>query len=196
MLRRLLLTSLFLLASPALAEEKPATLPAEGKPELTLEKVPDSEEPRYVVRGVFSLPAKKVWKIVSDCAAYKDHMPRVVASKLVSREDGDGPGKSVHVCEVKIGVPFPLSDLTGVTRAVHTETDRQMSRVWKLEKGDYEFNEGSWEVTALEENKALAVYKLHAKPKANVPAWMRKSAQQKAMVELFERVGKEAAKLP
>ncbi|HEY3448741.1 MAG TPA: SRPBCC family protein, partial [Myxococcales bacterium] len=139
---------------------------------------------------VFSLPAKKLWKIVSDCATYKDHLPRIVASKLVSREG------EIHVCEVKIGVPFPLSDMTGVTRAVHTETEKAMSRRWKLEKGDYEFNEGSWEVSALEESKSLVVYKLHARPKARVPAWMRQSAQKKALIELFERVGKEAAKLP
>ena len=188
MLRRLLAIAILVLPAALRAEEK--ALPVEGKPELTLEEVKDSDEPRYVVRGVFSLPAKKVWKVVSDCASYKDRMPRFVASRLVSRE-GD-----VHVCEIKVGVPFPLSDLTGVTRAVHTETDKAMSRVWTLEKGDYEFNAGSWEVTALEENKSLAVYKLHARPKAKVPAWMRKSAQQKALLELFERVGQEAAKLP
>jgi ribosome-associated toxin RatA of RatAB toxin-antitoxin module len=111
--------------------------------------------------------------VVSDCASYKDRMPRIVASRLVSRE-GD-----VHVCEVTVGVPFPLSDLAGVTRAVHTETEKAMSRVWKLEKGDYEFNDGSWEVAALEEGRSLVVYRLHARPKAKVPAWMRKSRSRR-----------------
>lgn len=193
---RLPVLALLLLLPAVAARAAEPALPQEGKPELTVETVADSEEPRYVVRGVFSLPARKVWKIVSECESYKDRMPRIVASKLLRREDGDGPGKSIHVCEIKVGVPFPLSDMTGQTRAVHTETEKAMSRVWRLEKGDYEFNDGSWEVASLEENKSLAVYRLHARPKAKVPAWMRKSAQQKALLELFERVGKEAAKLP
>jgi len=166
-------------------------LPAEGQTELRTEEVKDSDVPRLVVRAVLPVPARKLWQIVSDCATYKDHLPRVAASKLVQRE-GD-----VHTCEVTIAMPFPLSNLTAVTKAIHTESERGMSRRWTLERGDYTLNQGSWEITPLGDGaKSLVVYTVHAKPKTKVPGWMRESAQKKALPELFERVRSEAEKLP
>ena len=47
---------------------------------LTQDAVAGSDAPKIVVRTVMDLPPKKIWQIVSDCARYKDRLPRVAAS--------------------------------------------------------------------------------------------------------------------
>jgi ribosome-associated toxin RatA of RatAB toxin-antitoxin module len=165
-------------------------LPEKGKVEIKSYDVPGSSSPRIVARAVMDMPAKKIWAVVSDCAHYKDRMPRVAASELVKKEG------NVHTCKVTIAMPFPLSNLTGVTSAVHTETETAMSRKWTLVSGDYTANEGSWEVKALDGGQSLVVYTIHAEPKTSVPEWIRESAQKKTLPEMFERVKTEAGKMP
>ncbi len=166
-------------------------LPAPGQVEVKSYAVPGSDAPRIVVRAVMDLPAKKIWAIVSDCAHYKDHLPRVAASELLKKEG------NVHTCKVTIAMPFPLANLTGVTAAVHDESEAGMSRRWKLLSGDYKVNEGSWEVKPLGAagTQTLVTYTIHAEPNTAVPAFIRESAQKKSLPEMFERVKVEAGKL-
>ena len=166
-------------------------LPAKGQVEVKAFPVDGSSTPRIQVRAVMELPPQKIWQIVSDCAHYKDHMPRVAASKLVSH-DGNK-----FTCEVTIAMPFPLSNLTAVTEAVHEESEKGMARRWKLVRGDYKVNEGSWEVRPLDKSgtSSLVIYNVHAEPNTAVPDWIRESAQKKALPEMIERVRAEAGKL-
>lgn len=166
-------------------------LPAKGQVEVKTVPVAGSS-PKIVVRAVLELPPKKIWQIVSDCAHYKDHLPHVAASELVKKSG------NVHTCKVTIAMPFPLSNLTATTEAVHDETGPGMSRKWKLVSGDYKFNEGSWEVRPIDEagTSSLVTYTVHAEPNTAVPDFIRERAQKKALPELIERVRTEAAKLP
>jgi ribosome-associated toxin RatA of RatAB toxin-antitoxin module len=165
-------------------------LPAKGTVDIKSYSVPGSETPKIVARAVLDVPAKKVWAIVSDCATYKDHMPRIAASELLKKEG------NVHTCKVTVAMPFPLSNLTGITNAVHEETATGMTRRWHLVSGDYKVNDGSWEVKPLEDGSTLVVYSIHAEPNTNVPQWIRESAQKKTLPDMMERVKAEAAKLP
>jgi len=166
-------------------------LPAPGQVEVKSYAVAGSGAPRIVVRAVMDLPAKKIWSIVSDCAHYKDHLPRVAASELLKKEG------NVHTCKVTISMPFPLSNLTGTTAAVHEESESGMSRRWKLLSGDYKVNEGSWELKPLDKagNQTLVTYTVHVEPNIAVPDFIRDSAQKKSLPEMFERVKAEAGKL-
>ena len=58
-------------------------LPAPGQVEVKSYEVAGSGAPRIVARAVLDVPMKKLWAIVSDCAAYKGRLPRVIASELV-----------------------------------------------------------------------------------------------------------------
>jgi ribosome-associated toxin RatA of RatAB toxin-antitoxin module len=137
------------------------------------------------------LPPRKVWAVVSDCAHYREHLPRIAASELLKR-DGN-----LQTCRVTVQMPFPLANLTSVTAAVLEENESGMLRRWKLVSGDFKANEGSWEVKPLERGaSSLVVYTIHAEPNGGVPAWLRESAQKKALPELFERVKAEARRLP
>lgn len=172
------------------AEAGDAT-PPHGQPEIKVLAVKGSEAPKVVVRAVLHQPPKKVWQIVSDCGQYKARMPHIAASKQLKRE-----GNKV-TCEVTIAMPFPFSNLTAVTEAVHEETDKGFSRKWKLVRGDYTMNNGSWEVQPLDASgtKSLVTYTVHADPKTAVPDWIREAAQKKALPEMLARVESEAGKL-
>jgi ribosome-associated toxin RatA of RatAB toxin-antitoxin module len=183
----LLLAAALFLAAPGVLADDP--LPAPGQVEIKSVAVPGSSTPKIVARAVLDVPAKKLWAIVSDCAKYKGRMPRVIASELVKKEG------NVHTCKVTIDMPFPLSNLTAVTEAVHVESDAVMSRTWKLKSGDYKVNNGSWELRPLEKGGTLVTYSIQAEPTSSVPDWIREAAQKKTLPELFERVKTEALKL-
>jgi len=169
-----------------------APLPPIGQPQVMVYSVPNSTTPKIVVRAHLAEPPRKVWAIVSDCSKYASRMPRVAKSRLVSKVGNK------HTCEVTLSLPFPLSNLTAVTEAVHQESERKMSRRWKLVSGDYSVNDGSWEVEAAdpEGKTSLVTYSVHAEPNTAVPDFLRAQAQKKALPELIARVGAEAAKLP
>lgn len=168
------------------------SLPAKGRVEVKSYAVPGSSTPRIVVRAVVDLPARKIWQVVSDCAHYKDRLPRVAASELLKQEG------NVHTCKVTIAMPFPFANLTGVTEAVNEESEAALVRRWKLVSGDYKVNEGSWEVRPLDKSGApsLVIYTVRAEPNTPMPEFIREAAQKKLLPEMIERVTAEAGKLP
>jgi ribosome-associated toxin RatA of RatAB toxin-antitoxin module len=178
-----------LVASRAGADESTADLEA-GKILVTSVAVAGSSEPEHVVRAIVQSPPSSVWKIVSDCAHYKEHLPHMAASAELSRV-----GHTV-TCQVTIAMPFPLSNLTAVTEAIHEERSDRMTRTWKLVRGDFDFNDGSWTVESYRGGSAsLVTYRLHVKPKTVIPSFIRNMAQESALPELLERVRVEAAKV-
>lgn len=183
--------ALFAAASLASLSAHADDVPAKGQVDVKKVKVDGTDTPKFVVRKVMDVAPKKVWAVVSDCAHYKDRLPRVAASELV-KKDGN-----TFTCKVTIKVPFPMSNLTAVTEAHHEESARAMKRSWKLVSGDYTRNEGSWEVKALDDagTKSLVTYSVLAEPKSSVPDFIRESAQAKALPELMERVENEASKM-
>lgn len=157
---------------------------------VTTVEVKGSDTPKVVAKATIPLPPEKIWKVVSDCAHYKERMPHIAASTLL-KQDGNR-----FTCKVTIAMPFPLSNLTAETEAVHTESAEGMSRRWKLIRGDYKVNEGSWEIKPADGGqKSIVTYSVHAEPNNSVPAWLREAAQKKAIPEMFERVKSEAAKM-
>ena len=174
----------------AVAEDAQTSLDA-GKILVSTSPVAGSPEPEHVVQAVVEAPPAKVWKVVSDCAHYKDRLPHVAASAELSRAG------NVVTCQVTIAMPFPVSNLTAVTEATHDERPDGMTRRWKLVSGDYEFNEGSWNVQSYRGGAAsLVTYRVHVRPKSGVPDFIRNMAQEKALPDLLARVRVEAAKLP
>ncbi|MFO0759426.1 MAG: SRPBCC family protein [Byssovorax sp.] len=188
--RHLAAASLLSFALFPAAASGEGNLPQKGSVEVKSYSVPGSSVPKVVARAVVDVPAKKLWQIISDCEHYKDHMPRVAASTELKKEG------NVHTCKVTIAMPFPFSNLTAVTEAVHEEKDTSMARRWKLVSGDYKVNQGSWELKTLDDGGTLVTYSVHAEPNTAVPDFIRESAQKKAIPEMIERVTAEAKKLP
>jgi ribosome-associated toxin RatA of RatAB toxin-antitoxin module len=183
-------TKFWLLSLVALSASLPGAADAANDTQVKVVEVDGSDTPKIVVTATMDAPPEKVWAIVSDCATYKQHMPRVAASKELSKSGNQ------HTCEVTIEMPFPLSNLTAVTQATHDEAAPKFARRWKLIRGDYKVNEGSWEVMpSKSEGKSFVRYTVHAEPNTAVPQWVREKAQKKALPEMIDRVESEAKKL-
>ncbi|MBI5480278.1 MAG: hypothetical protein HY906_15545 [Deltaproteobacteria bacterium] len=184
-LPRCLAAWLALVAAPAVAEDEDARL-AKGEVVVTTRAVKGSDTPETIGKAVIEAAPAKVWGIISRCGDYVRTMPRIKASKELSRQ-----GNKV-VCQVTIEMPTPYSNLTATTDVTHTESAPRYARVWKLISGDYKVNSGSWVLTPYkgDAKRTLAVYQVHAEPKAWIPAWIRRKAQQRSLPEMMERLRK------
>ncbi|MEP7125353.1 MAG: SRPBCC family protein [Byssovorax sp.] len=190
--RRAALVAVVLVAAPGASDAAPSALPAKGEIELKTYSVPGSTIPRIVLRTVMDLPPKKIWQIVSDCGHYKEHLPSIVSSEILKRSG------NTDICKVTYSMPFPFSNLTGVTESVDEVSEAKMVRRWKLVSGDYRVNDGSWEITALDAagKSSLVTYSIHVDPTISVPDFIRDRAQKKTLPEILQRIRAEAAKLP
>jgi ribosome-associated toxin RatA of RatAB toxin-antitoxin module len=178
-----LAAAVLLASAPASAQSEEARL-EKGEVVVTTRAVKGSDTPETIGKAVIEAPPVKVWNIINKCGDYVRTMPRIKASKELSRQ-----GSKV-VCRVTVAMPAPYSDLTATTEAAHTESASRYARVWKMIEGDYKVNQGSWVLTPFkgEAKRTLAVYTVHAEPKAWVPAWIRKKAQQKSLPEMMDRL--------
>jgi ribosome-associated toxin RatA of RatAB toxin-antitoxin module len=176
------------LTSPAKADDT-SDLDA-GKILVTSVAVAGSNEPEHVVRAVVDSPPAAVWRVVSECDHFRERMPHIAAAHEISRVG------STVTCETTIAMPFPTSNLTAVTAAVHVQRPDGMSRTWHLVRGDYEYNDGSWTIQSYRGGAAsLVTYRLHVKPKTAIPGFILNIAQDRALPDLLARVRVEAAKL-
>lgn len=190
--RRAAAVALVLFAAPNASVSAEPTLPAKGEVEIRSYSVAGSSIPKLVLRTVMDAPPKKVWQIVSDCAHYKEHLPDIVSSEIVTRSsNGD-------TCKVTYSMPFPFSNLTGVTESVNEVSERGMVRRWKHVSGDYKLNTGSWEVRPADAagTSSLVTYTIQVDPNVAVPDFLRDSAQKKTLPGILKRIQAEAAKLP
>lgn len=190
--RRAALAVVVLVATPSASVAADAALPAKGEIELKSYSVAGSTVPRIVLRTVMDLPPKKIWQIISDCAHYKEHLPSIASSELLKKSG------NVDTCKVTYSMPFPFSNLTGVTESVEEVSDTRLVRRWKHVSGDYKVNDGSWEVRPIDAagKSSLVTYTIHVDPTISVPDFIRDRAQKKTLPEILQRVRAEAAKLP
>ena len=166
---------------------------ARGDIVVTTEKVAGSEAPLAIVRGVLDAPIDAVWDVVLDCASYKINMPHI-ADSIASKVEGDRT-KGSRQCKVTAAMPFPISNLTSLTRAEHHIDGTTYVRTWAFLEGDYVINEGSWTLTpyGADGKKTLAVYRLHTQPKIALPGFVVTAVQENALPDMLRHVAKAAA---
>jgi len=157
---------------------------AKGDILVSTRAVAGSDMPEASVQAVIDAPPDKVWRLIDECGRYKGRMPRITASRELERKGGR------VVCEVTVEMPFPFSDLTAVSEAQHVVGPPRWSRTWKLVRGDYDKNAGSWVLSAFDEKgtRTRAVYKLHVEPHVTMPSALLKKAQSTALPGLMERL--------
>lgn len=176
-----------LVAGSAFAEEEDI--------KVSQQKFPDSDVPYNVVEGVIDAPPADAWAIISKCADYSKNMPRIVKSAELSRS-GDENSVWTVKCQVTAHLPFPLSDLTGITQAIHkVEPGVKYSREWTLVSGDYDINHGSWTLVAIDDGKkTFATYKIRVKPKIALPTSWIASAQRSTLKDVILRLRENVKK--
>jgi hypothetical protein len=152
------------------------------------ESVPGEAETRVVMQAVIERSPLEVLRLIEDCDRYRVTMPRIRSARR------DSKGAGWDICTVTVAMPFPYKDATATSRATNTIRDggRTIRREWRLLSGDYERNEGSWTLTPFrgDAGRTLAVYRAFAKPRAWVPAWIRRAAETRVLPETIERFRK------
>lgn len=183
-MRALLMTLMVLFVATATADDRRDRL---EKGEVIVVAKKDKTSKALVVKamGLINASPEKVWAIVEKCADYKKNMPRTADSKELSRK-----GNKVR-CEVTIDMPFPLKNVRAVTEATHTVTPgKEYKRKWKLIEGDFKQNSGSWTITPYTEGRSLAIYRVKAEPKIEIPQAIQRMAQKNTIPKIFAGIRK------
>ncbi len=183
-MRRLLVVFCLFPVTAATADDDLKARLEKGEVEITTRAIAGSSLPEVTAQAIIETPPERLWAIVQDCGNYQKTMQRVVRSKEISQQ-----GQKV-VCEVEIGLPFPLSNLVGVTESTHTIGPPKWQRAWHLLRGDYEVNDGSWTLTRYEDDpkRTLAIYRVHAIPKSAVPDAILRKGQRTAIPNMFNHL--------
>jgi uncharacterized protein YndB with AHSA1/START domain len=164
---------------------------ARGEVLTSTEPVAGSSVPRAVVRAVIEAPVEAVWRLIEQSSRYAEFMPRIKEAQELSRMGHEVRTRTVFE------LPFPLKNLTAITRAIHTvEPGVRYVREWKLEEGDYHVNEGTWTLVPLDGDprRTLAVYRVHIVPKIPVPKSLQTMAQEKTAPKLIEAIRQRVAR--
>lgn len=164
-----------------------------GQVVIAVDTPTGSAIPSVRVYATIDVSPARVWALIDRCADYPRTMKGVKAAQELSRADG-----VVHV-RATIGMPFPLKDLTAVTKGIHTvdEAAGRYRRAWTLVEGDYEQNDGSWVLVpfaagpatpAAPYTRTLVRYELRVKPRIRVPKKLLEVAQKKTLPGLIEHL--------
>ncbi len=158
-----------------------------GRGEVIIESKPEpgSPLPRVTIMAVIEAPSARVWAIIDDVGNYANTLAGVKTSRELSRD-----GENVRV-EATIGMPFPLKDITAVSDSVHRDLgDGRFQRTWKMVRGDYKANSGSWDLSPFsgDAGRTLLVYQVHAVPNMRIPKKLQEMAQKKAGPNMVEKL--------
>lgn len=161
---------------------------ATGEVIVTTKQVAGSTVAAVTAMAVINATPARVWAVVENCNDYSKTMIRTLESKELWRK-----GNKVR-CKVTIDMPFPLSDLTATTDAIHTvKAGKKYKRAWSLVTGDYAHNSGSWTLVPFDDTgkTTLAIYKVHAVPNVPIPEGIQRAAQRKSLPNLMENLRKQ-----
>jgi hypothetical protein len=187
---RLIVPILLLIPLAAAAEEPTQRARLEkGEIIVHLDEPQPGVAPLARVIGLIDAPPAKLWTLIDRCSLYSQYMPRIASSQELSRD-----GNTVR-CQLVLDAPWPMSDISSITRAVHTATPTLYRRTWTLESGDYLQNDGSWTLTPFDAagTKTFAVYEVRSRLPKEPPGFVRELATQKALPGLINALRRYAA---
>lgn len=184
------LLALALTLAPALVTA-PAFGPADQKKldagEVLIKPVPPSGGSGIAVKAaaLIDAPPERVFSVVDDCGHFHEFMPRTEKSEERSRT------ADRSICFVEISMPFPFSNLWSETEVVRAKRpDGGWSRQWRLVRGSYKKNSGSWTLLPHGEGRTLAIYRLDTEPDIALPDALIRSAQAGSLPDVFTAVRK------
>lgn len=190
-----LLLGLILLVAGAAHAQRPyfngmqKRMLSDGKVLVSPETPTDNSGVAAMAVGVVDFPIDKVWPAIRDCEHYSKFMPRT--KKSDRRDEG-------KVCFTEISMPFPLGNLWAESYSELSELPGGgKKRAWKLKKGNYKRNNGSWELWPLEgdDQRTLVIYRLDVDPDMVVPDAILRKAQTGTLPDVFKALTKRVKQL-
>lgn len=161
---------------------------ARGEVVLHFSEVQGSAYPVATARVVVDAPPSRVWPIVADCERTGEVMPDVATAAVVAESEG------ASRCTVVVDLPFPLGDLTSVTRAVlDVRPGHHWQRSWRLVAGDFTVNDGYWRLEPTGDGRTIATYHIDVRPTTPLPGWLVSFIQRAKLPEMMQRLRRAAA---
>jgi len=183
-------------ASFAQAQPKPPTLSEAQKQKLEAGEVltrarlvqpHDATLARAM--GVIEASPEDVWRHIDRCEHFKEFVPRVVESEVLSRE-----GEILRF-RSKVDMPFPLKDIESELKCRHRDYGGKVfERRWKGLTGPLHVNEGFWRIFPWPGKRTLVVYTARIAPRARIPAKLRVAAQRITLPKTVLALRKRATK--
>ena len=139
------------------------------------------------VLGLVDAKLADVKPVVDNCERFDEFMPRTKES----RESGRKGSRSI--CYVLIKMPFPMKNLWSETDVNRYDLPGGgWRRTWKLRKGTYKRNQGSWTLFPWGKGgrQTLTIYAVDVEPDIIIPNFIVKSAQTSQLPDLFDAVRK------
>ena len=162
-----LLGSLWL-AQPAAAH--PAEAERLGRYEVTLHSEPIAPGVvRHRAAGIFDAAPEAVLRVATRYDEYREYMPRVIASRTVSR----APGEAVVLLEAEMPWPLPIAWAYTRFRSEPHQGHGELVR-FSMVRGNMLRYEGSLVIEPYDRGRSLVTYELVAQPDLRLPrAWVQ-----------------------
>jgi hypothetical protein len=169
-----------LLASAAARAGGPA-------PRVHLKETPVAKHALPRLEGTLEIEVspEHLWPLVSDCSRFKEYMDLETARVVARRGNWSR-------CELVVDVPFPFGKLESISDNFVERRPGVYRATWKLVSGDYVYDEGSWELTAMGSGHTLARVSMLTEPRLPVPNGMLLSGQRDYVKDMLVRLRQRA----
>lgn len=132
---------------------------------------------------LFAVPTSTLFKTITDFENYKNFLPEVVESEIVS-------GKGTH----QVRVRFEIEVIKKFVYELDFTLDPEKEVRWKLVKSDFfKVNQGRWVLTP-EGNNTQVRYELEVAVAFLVPGWIAKKLTESSLPQMFEKFEEQSKK--
>jgi len=142
--------------------------------------------------GVIDASPEEVFEVVAAVERYPEFYKRMAAARITRRKS-----PTSYVFYYRIDMPWPLSDHWCFTQNTH-EIDgerRRYRRRWRMIKGTFHRNHGSWSVRLWGKGKALLHYTVVLRPIMRAPEFVLHYASKVALPRSVKAVRKRVKEL-
>ncbi|MCL4557657.1 MAG: hypothetical protein M1491_03360 [Deltaproteobacteria bacterium] len=164
-----------------------------------LQNIKGTEVKKGVAIGIVNAPPDRVWKVIHENNDFIHFMPRMLESILISpsvlpeaeslkfdRATGD-PKELISLLKkhrvrgftgttgyffAVLSVPWPATNRWYIIKLEDVVTPDRWFQHWGMVMGNLKTNNGSWELTPLDNNRTLATYTVFADPGGLIPDWI------------------------
>lgn len=132
----------------------------------------------------FNVPVAALYQVVTDFNHYKDFLPEVAGSEILSGQGTD-----------KLRVRFEINLMKRFSYDLEFFLAPEKEVRWKLVDGDFfKINEGRWIFSPVQ-NETHVKYELSVQFGFLVPGWITKKLTQNNLPQMFDKFEKEAREI-
>lgn len=171
----------------------------EGEIIKWLDNIKGTEVKKGVAIGIVNAPPERVWKVIHENNDFTHFMPRMLESILISpsvlpeaeslkfdHDTGD-PKQLISLLKkhrvpgftgttgyffAVLSVPWPATNRWYILKLEDVVTSDRWFQHWSMVMGNLKTNDGSWELTPLDNGRTLATYTVFADPGGLIPDWI------------------------